>query len=372
MLPSRWLGEFCLSTRPIHAAMMQHHGALLLWCLHCHEPHRRPRNRFTDRFCIGSIILATLDVGLRSIVAASAGGVAVALNGSGDRERAADRGWWGWTPYDRSKLRLESFDLARQLDGAEQPHPPFSGGPDRRPVFRQVEAIGDREARAGVRERQGHCDLAVVLVAELSRVLPSDAHRVLALLWKASAASGHRPSWCARHPRLSTLRLRLANRLECTLRLSDPALTKQHSCSFDHRVGAGEEGWRHRQVEGFGRLEINGQLKPFGLLDGKIGRLHARQYFVHVGCRTGVHLPEVRPVANQEAGQGMGRLPSSRRKSIPQAKSAISQRRSSSSGLGSTTRPSAPAARISSSRGCRSSGVAITNSEISIPKTPSA
>src|SRR3954452_4025570 len=43
---------------------MQHHGALLLWCLHCHEPHRRPRNRFTDRFCIGSIILATLDVGL--------------------------------------------------------------------------------------------------------------------------------------------------------------------------------------------------------------------------------------------------------------------------------------------------------------------
>src|SRR4051794_8494152 len=64
------------------------------------------------------------------------------------------------------------------------------------PVLRQVEPIGDREARAGVREGQGHCDLAVVLLAELPRVLPSDAHRVLALLWKArDSAPLTGPSW---------------------------------------------------------------------------------------------------------------------------------------------------------------------------------
>ena len=61
-------------------------------------------------------------------------------------------------------------------------------------------------------------------------------------------------------------------------------------------VGAGEEGRWDGKAEGSRRLKINGQLKPFGLLDGKIGGLHARQYLVHVGCRTGVHLPEVRPV----------------------------------------------------------------------------
>ena len=50
-----------LRTRPIHAAMMQHHGALLLWVeFHCHEPHRRPRNRFTDRFCMAASFLPRL------------------------------------------------------------------------------------------------------------------------------------------------------------------------------------------------------------------------------------------------------------------------------------------------------------------------
>ena len=38
----------------------------------------------------------------------------------GDRERAADRGWWGWTPYNVGELRLQCFDLGRQLDRGEQ------------------------------------------------------------------------------------------------------------------------------------------------------------------------------------------------------------------------------------------------------------
>ena len=39
---------------------------------------------------------------------------------SGDRERAADRRRRTLSGYDRSELRLEGIDLARQLDGAEQ------------------------------------------------------------------------------------------------------------------------------------------------------------------------------------------------------------------------------------------------------------
>jgi hypothetical protein len=47
--------------------------------------------------------------------------------------------------------------------------------------------------------------------------------------------------------------------------------------SFDHLVGAGEDGKRNRQAEGFCGLQIDYQLEFRRPLDGKIGRFGALQ-----------------------------------------------------------------------------------------------
>ena len=66
------------------------------------------------------------------------------------------------------------------------------------------------------------------------------------------------------------------SRLEARSRLS------QHSCSFDHLVGAGEErGW-DREAEGFGCLTIDHQFEFRRLLNGKIGRFGTSKKFVYV------------------------------------------------------------------------------------------
>ena len=53
------------------------------------------------------------------------------------------------------------------------------------PGFRQVEAIGHRQTGLGVGHRERHGNLAVVLFADLTAVLPSHPDRVAALLGKA-------------------------------------------------------------------------------------------------------------------------------------------------------------------------------------------
>ena len=53
------------------------------------------------------------------------------------------------------------------------------------PALRQIEPVGDRQARMVIRHRQAHRDLAVVLLAELAAILPCHADRMLALLGKA-------------------------------------------------------------------------------------------------------------------------------------------------------------------------------------------
>jgi hypothetical protein len=53
------------------------------------------------------------------------------------------------------------------------------------PVLRQIEPIGDRQAGRVVGDRQGHGDLAVVLLAQLARVLAGHPDRVPTLLGKA-------------------------------------------------------------------------------------------------------------------------------------------------------------------------------------------
>ena len=51
--------------------------------------------------------------------------------------------------------------------------------------MRQIQAIGDRQAGVIVGDRQADRNLAVVLLAELTAVLPRHADRVVALLRNA-------------------------------------------------------------------------------------------------------------------------------------------------------------------------------------------
>ena len=46
-------------------------------------------------------------------------------------------------------------------------------------------------------------------------------------------------------------------------------LPRQHSCSFDHLVGAGEERGRDVKAESLGGLEIDHELELGRLLDGQ-------------------------------------------------------------------------------------------------------
>jgi hypothetical protein len=49
-------------------------------------------------------------------------------------------------------------------------------------------------------------------------------------------------------------------------------LTLAHLRLFDDGVGADQDRWRHREVRGLGRLEIDDKFELGRLLDGDIGR----------------------------------------------------------------------------------------------------
>jgi hypothetical protein len=59
-------------------------------------------------------------------------------------------------------------------------------------------------------------------------------------------------------------------------------LSQQHSCSFDHLVGANQKRGRHSEAKCFGGLEIDDQLKLRGLLDRQISMVRTLQYLVDV------------------------------------------------------------------------------------------
>src|SRR6266581_1169071 len=54
--------------------------------------------------------------------------------------------------------------------------------------------------------------------------------------------------------------------------------------SFDHPVGAQEDGLRDRDAESLGGLEVDDQFELRGLLDGQVARLRALENPVHVAC----------------------------------------------------------------------------------------
>jgi hypothetical protein len=57
--------------------------------------------------------------------------------------------------------------------------------------------------------------------------------------------------------------------------MEPPELTRSGHppVSLDDLVGVGEDGWRDRQPQRLGRLEIDHQLKPGRLLDRQVGGL---------------------------------------------------------------------------------------------------
>src|ERR1700721_2468464 len=55
----------------------------------------------------------------------------------------------------------------------------------RRPFVWQIQAIRHRQARMAVGKRQGYDDLAVIFLAKLAPIFPSNANRGPPLVWKA-------------------------------------------------------------------------------------------------------------------------------------------------------------------------------------------
>src|SRR6266404_6530872 len=64
-----------------------------------------------------------------------------------------------------------------------------------RPFLRQVQAIGHWQARMFVGNRQRHRDLAIVLFAKLTTILPRNTDRMPPLLWQPGIVDN--PCWAA-------------------------------------------------------------------------------------------------------------------------------------------------------------------------------
>jgi hypothetical protein len=72
--------------------------------------------------------------------------------------------------------------------------------------------------------------------------------------------------------------------------------------SFDHLVGTGEYGRRHRQAERFSGLEVDDQLVLGRRLHRQVGRLLGLEDAVDIAGRAAVLVDQVRPVGDEATG----------------------------------------------------------------------
>jgi hypothetical protein len=77
----------------------------------------------------------------------------------------------------------------------------------------------------------------------------------------------------------------------------------RHRGSADDLVGLEEEGRGDREAEGLGRLEVDDELKLWGLLDREVTWLGAPQNLVDIDGPTADHVRHTRRVGEQAAGQ---------------------------------------------------------------------
>src|SRR4249920_492219 len=81
-------------------------------------------------------------------------------------------------------------------------------------------------------------------------------------------------------------------------------LSQQHSCSFNHLVGAARKRQWKGEPERPGGFEIDDQLDFCGLLNRKIGRFGSLENPARVNANASVCIGETGPVAHQAASFG--------------------------------------------------------------------
>src|SRR5215510_10815709 len=78
-------------------------------------------------------------------------------------------------------------------------------------------------------------------------------------------------------------------------------LSQQHSCSFDHLVGAREQRDRHFEAKRLCGLEVDDQLELVGELHRQIRRTFAFQHAVHITCCAPIEVKIVHAVGGKPA-----------------------------------------------------------------------